>query len=163
MESSGVPRCLIWGSDDLIVSKLRDMFQTAQTLTPGVSIRSFWRIDPTAGSVRTDGKPEVNGMPRTSRLTLRYTSHDPSHPKYEEAYIVSTDTVGLTPVASSEPNPSAKLTLGEVNLHKMLGRIDQSNGELLTVFQSVEVPRARGIPGRGAPFRLDRVSCRFVD
>lgn len=118
------------GADDLIVKKLREMFQAAQTLPPGVSIRSFWRIEPTRGSVRTDGGPEVDGMPKTARLTMRYSSPDPSNPRYEDTYVVSTDTIGLTPVASTGPNPSSKLSPGEASLHKMLGQIVQSLGEL---------------------------------
>lgn len=116
--------------DDLIVDKLREMFQTPRTLPPQVTIRSFWRIEPTPGSYRTDGGPEVDGMPKTARLTLCYTSSDPSHPRYEDTYVVSTDAIGLTPLASTGPHPSSKLTPGEASLHKMLGRIVQSISEL---------------------------------
>jgi hypothetical protein len=117
-------------SDDLIVKELRKMFHAAQTIPPGVSIRSFWRIDPTPGTVRADGGPEVDGMPKTARVTLRYTSQDQSRPQYADTYVISTETIGLTPAASTGPNPSPRLTPGEESLHKMLGKIVQSIGEL---------------------------------
>ncbi len=117
-------------TEDVIVKELRKMFMAKQTLPPGVSLRTFWRIDPTPGSTRADGGPEVDGMPKTAQLSLQYTSHDPAHPHYEDRYVVSTETIGLVPVASSGPNPSAKLTPAEASLHKMLGRIVQSIGEL---------------------------------
>lgn len=117
-------------TDDLIVKQLRKMFATNQTIPPGVSLRSFWRIDPAPGSTRADGGPEVDGMPKTATLTMRYTSQDPAHPHYEDTYVISTETIGLTPAASTGPHPSTKLTPAEASLHKMLGRIVQSISEL---------------------------------
>jgi hypothetical protein len=61
---------------------------------------------------------------------MKYTSQDSSQPHYEDSYTVSTETMGLTPVASSGPEPGPRLTPGEQSLHKMLGRIVQSIGEL---------------------------------
>ncbi|MDQ1060461.1 hypothetical protein QFZ23_004362 [Arthrobacter globiformis] len=117
-------------NDDLIVTALKRMFSTKQTLPPGVSLRSFWRIDPTPGSRRSDGGPDVDGMPRTATLKLTYTSQDPTKPLYNDTYVISNENIGLTPVASKGPDPSSRLSDGEASLHKMLGRIVQSIGEL---------------------------------
>lgn len=92
---------------DTIVTELQRMFSTKQTLPPGVNLRSFWRIDPMPGSTRSDGGSEVDGMPRTAASTLKYTSQDPSNPQYEDTYVISNESIGLTPVASKGPNPSA--------------------------------------------------------
>lgn len=117
-------------ADDKIVTELRKMFLTKQTIPPEVSLRSFWRIDAVSGSARSDGGPAVDGMPKTAALTLRYASQDRSSPHYSDTYLISIETIGLTPAASTGPNPSAHLTPGEASLHKMLGRIVQSIGEL---------------------------------
>jgi hypothetical protein len=117
-------------SDDLIVAALKTMFSTKQTLPPGVSLRTFWRIDPAPGSRRADDGPEVDGMPRTATLTLTYTSQDPTKPQYRDTYVISNETIGLTPAASKGPDPSSRLSNGEASLHKMLGRIVQNIGEL---------------------------------
>lgn len=113
--------------NDDVLGPLKVMFGAEQIVPPNVSIRSLWRTDTPDGTTTTKGKP-VMGMPRTSSVTVRY--HGDTDAWYSDTYAFSSETIGLTPVPASGPEPHEDMTPVERNFQIMLSRIAQNIGEL---------------------------------
>lgn len=85
---------------DDVAESVRLMFDTPRTLPPSAALRAIWRLE---GNF-TDGTSEA-GMGKVGIITVKYTSDDPTHPRYEDSYGVQIDRSGMWPVPESGPNP----------------------------------------------------------
>jgi hypothetical protein len=115
--------------EDDVTSPLRRFFQARQTLPPGQSIRTYWRMTVTGGSTWGDGSSDPVGMPKRVGLRLTYTSDDPALPTYSDTFLIDEDTIGLTPAPADGPEPKPSLSNNQKDLHKMLAAIARAIGE----------------------------------
>lgn len=119
-----------WPDDeDKITRPLRRFFEARQTLPPGQSIRTYWRMTVTEGSTWSDGSTDPVGMLKRVQLRLTYTSDDPVRPAYEDTFLIDEDTIGLTPAPAEGPEPKPNLSNNQKDLHKMLAAIARAIGE----------------------------------
>ncbi|MFH6687318.1 hypothetical protein QVL82_00565 [Cellulosimicrobium funkei] len=85
---------------DDVTSSIRTLFETPRSLPPGCSLRTMWSL---RGDF-TDGTSEA-GVTTEGRVTVSYTSDDPSRPSYVDAYDIAPQKAGLWPVPEDGPNP----------------------------------------------------------
>lgn len=115
--------------DDEVTRPLRRFFGARQTLPPGQSIRTYWRMTVTEGAKWGDGSSDPVGMLKRVQLRLTYTSDDPARPTYEDTFLIDEDSIGLTPAPTAGPEPKQDLSDNQKDLHKMLGVIARALGE----------------------------------
>lgn len=125
----------IWPQDDDIVTQpLRTMFSTPQTLPPGAQLRAYWLMEPPAGSKMIDpqsGKEvSYTGVKDPVTVTFSYRGDGPSAAGYQDEFDLDTARIGLTPVASSGPEPKESLEPKDKEIYKILGYIVSQLGEL---------------------------------
>lgn len=84
---------------DKVTAAVQTLFKTPRTIPPGSAIRVFWRLEGTS----TDGTT-VAGVKSDGRITVSYTSDDPSQPAYSDTYGVWTQNAGMWPVGEDGPN-----------------------------------------------------------
>lgn len=115
--------------EDDVTGPLRRLFEGKQTVPPGQSIRTYWRMAVLKGSTWGDGSSDPVGMPKRVEVVVTYTSDAPDRPIYEDSFLLDEDTIGLTPAPASGPEPHKDLTIGEHSLHKMLAALTRAIGE----------------------------------
>lgn len=110
---------------DDVATALHRFFSTPRTLPPGTSIRALWR----ATGNFTDGTSEA-GLGTSGSITAKYTSSDPSAPRYVEQFDVPIDTSGLWPVPEDGPNPSSGMNGDALQFYKLGQALVRRVGEL---------------------------------
>ncbi|WP_217428057.1 hypothetical protein [Microlunatus speluncae] len=85
---------------DDVGTAVRELFETSRALPPGCSIRAVWRLE---GNF-TEG-PSIVGLGKSGKITVRYTSDDPSRPDYDDSFDVMIEKSGLWPIPESGPEP----------------------------------------------------------
>lgn len=95
---------------DDVTESLQTMFTTPRTLPPGCSLRVLWRLEAGEGRKFNEGDPKMAGIDNDGTVGVRYTSGDPSHPPYEDDFILLFDKSGYWPVPEdgAEPGQSFK-------------------------------------------------------
>lgn len=101
---------------DDVAESIHELFETPRTLPPGCSVRVMWRLE---GNF-DDGTNEA-GLGRTGKITVAYTSDDPSNPRYKDSFDVMIDGAGLWPVP--EEGPRADGLTGDAKKFYRLGQI----------------------------------------
>lgn len=86
---------------DDVAQQVKILFETERTLSPGCSIRTYWRLE---GNF-SDGTTEA-GMPKEGKIELFYGSDDPAAPQYQEQYEILMFRSGIFPVAEDGPEPN---------------------------------------------------------
>ncbi len=100
---------------DDVASSLQQLFETPRTLPPGCSIRAYWRLD----GPFTDGTNEA-GLGKDGKVSVSYTSDDPSQTKYTDTFDVMVEKSGLWPVG--EEGPAADGLKGDSRKFYLLGQ-----------------------------------------
>lgn len=123
--------CDTWPDiDDELSKSLRKMFETPQSLPPGVSLRTMWKLSLDEGQRWSDGTDDPAGIAAGAGLHLSYTSDDPSKPSYTDHYRLDDSVIGMTPVPSTGPRVNATFTPAETQLHNILREAAIHIGEL---------------------------------
>ena len=101
---------------DDVATSVKRLFTTPRTLPPGTSLRAIWRIEGDFGN-----GPAEAGIGRADGVvTVAYTSDDPAHPRYTDAYEISIDGSGLWPVGEAGPDPTG--LNGDIRKFYLLGQ-----------------------------------------
>jgi hypothetical protein len=116
--------------DDELTGPLRQMFQTPQSLPPGVTLRTMWKLGSKENESWADGTDDPAGIASGATLRLSYTSDDPSRPSYRDAYRLDDSVIGLTPVPTTGPSAKTGLSPAEKDLHNVLRAATLHLGEL---------------------------------
>lgn len=102
---------------DDVSESVKELFETPRTLPPAASIRCMWRLE--ADGEFTDGTTEA-GMPQRSRISVSYSSDDPSAPEYADEFDAMLDSRGFWPVP--EAGPRADGLKGDARKFYVLGQ-----------------------------------------
>jgi hypothetical protein len=116
--------------DDELTGPLRKMFSTPQSLPPGVSLRTMWKLGLGENERWADGTTDPAGIASGATLRLTYTSDDASKPSYRDVYRLDDSVIGMTPVPSTGPAAKPGLTAAEKDLHNVLRAATLHLGEL---------------------------------
>lgn len=120
--------------DDIITNPLRTMFSTPQTLPPGAQLRAYWLMGPPEGATMRDpttgGQVPPAGIKDPVTVTFSYHGDGGNGASYRDEFDVDTTRIGLTPVASSGPEPKKSMDLKDQEIYKILGYIVSQLGEL---------------------------------
>jgi hypothetical protein len=118
-------------SDDILTGPLRTLFSTPRSLPPGANVRTYWKVGLRNPDSRwADGTRTPMGIVNQAKLSLRYTSDDPSKPSYQDEYILDDATIGQTPAPWTGPDMKQGLSPEAQDLHKVLAAIAANIGEL---------------------------------
>lgn len=90
---------------DDVTESLQTMFATPRTLAPGCSLRVLWRLEAGEGRRFDEGDPKKAGIDSDGTVGVRYTSGDPSHPPYEDDFLLLFDKSGYWPVPEEGAEP----------------------------------------------------------
>lgn len=105
-----------WATEpDDVATAVRELFETERTLPPDCYIRAMWRLQ---GNF-ANGTSEA-GLGKEGRITVSYTSDDPSTPSYTDTFDVMITRSGLSPIPEDGPRPDG-LT-GEPKKFYLLGQ-----------------------------------------
>ena len=85
---------------DDVSAAVIELFKTERTLPPDCQIRALWRAE----GCFTDGTTEA-GLGTEGRITVAYTSDDPSTPAYTDGFDVMIKQSGFTPLPEDGPEP----------------------------------------------------------
>lgn len=89
-----------WPEDDTVITALRNMFDTPQTLAPGMSIRTYWSL----GESKKPKNVDPVGFLDAVDLTAAYGSDDDEAPDYSMTVRLDTKAMGMTPQGGSGIN-----------------------------------------------------------
>ncbi len=100
---------------DDVSSAVVELFKTERTLPPDCQIRALWRAE----GQFTDGTTEV-GLQTEGKISVAYTSDDPSTPAYTDKFDVMIKQSGYTPLPEDGPPPDG--LKGDLRKFYLLGQ-----------------------------------------